>query len=127
MSRPEPLAVVGARHRRLGLTAPVARWILDVVEIQLREYRIQDGHMDAWISAWKSEVAPLRREAGFDVIGAWVDRQSDRFVWLIGYSGADGFDAANDRYYNSPKRASLDPDPADLIDEAATVMVESVL
>jgi hypothetical protein len=61
------------------------------VEIQLREYRIRDGQMDAWIAGWTDGVVPLRLEFGFEILGAWVDRQDDRFVWLIGYSGADGF------------------------------------
>ena len=30
------------------------------------------------------------------VLGAWVDRSAISSSWLIGYSGADGFDAAND-------------------------------
>jgi hypothetical protein len=96
------------------------------VEIQLREYRIRDGQMDAWIAGWTDGVVPLRLEFGFEILGAWVDRQDDRFVWLIGYSGADGFDAANERYYASPKRAALRPEPSELIEEARKVMVEAV-
>ena len=95
--------------------------------MELRDYRIRHGQMDAWIAGWKSGVVPLREEAGFDIIGAWVDRPNDRFVWLIGYAGAGGFEAANDRYYSSDERASLQPDPAELIEEAETVMVEPVL
>jgi hypothetical protein len=102
-------------------------WILNVVEIQLRDYRIRHGQMDAWIAGWKSGVVPLRQEAGFRIIGAWVDRQHDRFVWLVGYSGADGFEVANDRYYASQKRASLHPEPSELIEEARKVMVDAVL
>ena len=56
-----------------------------------------------------------------------VDRERDRFIWLIGYSGADGFDAANDRYYASEQRSSLRPEPSELINEARKVMVDPVL
>jgi hypothetical protein len=96
------------------------------VEIQLREYRIRDGQMDAWIAGWTDGVVPLRLEFGFEILGAWVDRQNDRFIWLVGYSGADGFDAANERYYASPKRAALRPEPSELIEEAKKVMVDAV-
>jgi len=82
--------------------------------------------MDAWIAGWTTGVVPLRQEFGFQIIGAWVDRQSDRFIWLVGYSGADGFDAANERYYASSKRAALRPEPSELIEEAKKVMVEAV-
>jgi hypothetical protein len=64
--------------------------ILEHMEIQLRDYRIKPGHMDDWIRGWEGGVVPLRRQEGFEVVGAWVDRAHDRFVWLVGYSGPDG-------------------------------------
>jgi len=97
------------------------------MEIEVRDYRIRHGHMDDWIAGWRAGVVPLREAAGFRILGAWVDREHDRFFWVIGYSGADGFAAANDRYYDSQERASLDPDPADLIVDATKTAVERVL
>jgi hypothetical protein len=97
------------------------------VEVQLRDYRIRAGQMDAWIAGWENGVVPVRQEFGFHVLGAWVDREHDRFIWLIGYAGADGFGAANDRYYASEQRSSLRPEPSELIEEASTVMVDPVL
>lgn len=97
------------------------------MEIQLRDYRIRQGQMDSWIAGWKSAIVPLREDEGFRVIGAWVDAEHDRFVWLIGYSGDDGFEAANDRYYASPRRKALHPEPSEFIEEARKTMVEAVL
>ena len=97
------------------------------MQIELRDYRIRPGQMDAWIAAWRSGVVPLREEQGFQVIGAWADADHDRFVWLLGYSGEDGFEAANDRYYASPARQALHPEPSELIEEARTAKVEAVL
>lgn len=96
------------------------------MQIQLREYRIRHGQMDAWLAGWRSHVVPLRDEAGFRVIGAWVDAPGDRFVWLLGYSGADGFQAADDRYYASEERRGLHPDPSALVEEARHTMVDAV-
>jgi len=97
------------------------------MEIQLRDYRIRSGHMDVWIAGWKAGVVPLREEAGFRILGAWVGRPNNRFVWLVGYAGEDGFQAADDRYYASPRRALLQPDPAEFIEEARNNMVDAVL
>lgn len=97
------------------------------MEIELRDYRIRPGAMDAWIAGWTSGVVPLREAAGFRILGAWADRAHDRFVWVIGYAGADGFAAANDRYYASQERSALDPDPAELIEEATKTTVEQVV
>lgn len=75
--------------------------------------------MNAWIAGWKSHIVPIREEAGFRLIGAWVDAQDDRFVWLLGYSGAEGFQAADDRYYASQKRRELQPEPSALVEGQA--------
>jgi NIPSNAP len=101
--------------------------MLEPMEIELRDYRIHEGQMEAWIAGWKSHVVPLREAAGFRVIGAWVDPQHDRFIWLLGYAGDTGFRAADERYYASGERTALDPDPAALIDESTKTMVQAVL
>ena len=96
------------------------------MEVQLRDYQIAPGRMDDWIRAWRHGVVPLRRSAGFHVLGAWVGSGHDRFMWLLGYDGADGFSAADARYYASTSRAALDPDPAVLVIRAKDTMVQSV-
>jgi hypothetical protein len=97
------------------------------MELQLRDYRIRQGRMDDWIAGWESAVVPLRQQAGFVIVGAWVDRPHDRFVWLIGYSGADGFVAAEGRYHASSARVALRPNPSDFVDVATLDMVDAVL
>ncbi len=85
---------------------------------------------DGWMRGSRAGSAAssrVRQEFGFQVLGAWVDREHDRFIWLIGYDGADGFDAANDRYYASEQRSSLRPEPSELIEEASKVIVDPVL
>ena len=99
--------------------------ILGVVELQLRDYRIKPGHMDDWIAGWNGGIVPLRQQEGFDIVGAWVDRPNDRFVWVVGYSGADGFEAAELRYHDRPERLSLNPNPSDFIEAATLDMVEA--
>jgi hypothetical protein len=99
--------------------------ILEVVELQLRDYRIKPGHMDDWIAGWNGGIVPLRQQEGFDIVGAWVDRPNDRFVWVVGYSGADGFEAAEQRYHDLSGRLSLNPNPSDFIESATLDMVEA--
>ena len=97
------------------------------MEIQLRDYRIKPGHMDDWIAGWEGGIVPMRQQVGFEVVGAWVDRAHDRFVWLVGYSGADGFKAAEERYHALPERLSLNPEPSDFVQAATLDMVDTVL
>lgn len=77
---------------------------------ELRVYTVKPGAMDAWVAEWREHVYPLRLELGFTVPAAWVVRDKDLFVWLLEYGGAD-FEAANQAYYDSPKRQALDPEP----------------
>ena len=80
------------------------------MEWQLRIYRIKDGELAEWVEEWTTHVARLRRQFGFTVLGPWLDGRT--FVWLLGYDGDDGFAAADARYYDTPERKAVDPDPA---------------
>jgi hypothetical protein len=96
------------------------------METQLRDYLIKPGHMDDWLAGWRAGILPLREQEGFRILGAWVDRPHDRFVWLVGYDRDDGFVAADERYHALPARLSIDPEPSGFIAEARLDMVETV-
>jgi NIPSNAP len=96
------------------------------METQLRDYRIYSGQMEAWLDGWRNGVRPLREQAGFRTVGAWMVPGQHRFVWLLEYTGAGGFGAADERYYASVERAAVRPDPAELIERSETVMVTAV-
>jgi hypothetical protein len=83
-----------------------------VAQDQLRIYTIKPGEMDAWVDEWSRLVAPLRREAGFEILGAWTVPAQNQFVWIIRYTGTKTWQEANTDYYNSPKRKEIQPDPA---------------
>ena len=87
---------------------------------QLRLYRVEPGRMADWLGEWHEHIRPLREAQGFRVLGPWVG-EDDRFVWLIGH---DDFAAADEAYYASPERAQLDPDPARLLVDTETLMLE---
>lgn len=94
---------------------------------QLRDYRIRAGELDRFLSEWRTGVAPLRKAQGFEITGAWVVPEEDRFVWLLAHPGGwDEFDEADAAYYASPERAALDPDPARLIAEQHNARLSEV-
>jgi hypothetical protein len=93
---------------------------------QLRRYTIKPGEMDAWIAEWRRAVVPLRTRSGFRVEGAWIDRASDLFVWILSYEGDDGFESANERYYSSDERRAVTPDPARHLASTETTFMERV-
>lgn len=94
---------------------------------ELRDYRIVDGALDRWVEEWRTGIAPLRRELGFTIERAWRIDDEGRFVWLLSYPGDwEAFEAANRAYYDSPRRRSLDPDPARLIGEQTVSRLREV-
>ena len=92
---------------------------------QLRDYTVNQGAMDAWVKEWTETVLPLRRKWGFEVVGAWVLENENRFVWIIGYDG--DFEARDAEYYASPEREGVDPDPARHLALTRTHLMRSVL
>jgi hypothetical protein len=94
-----------------------------VMRFQLREYTIEDGRLDDFVREWRELVLPLRLSRGFNVFGPWVERETSRFVWLIGYDGDSR--EADEAYYSSPERSALDPDPARLVVESRHVWLEA--
>ena len=94
---------------------------------QLRDYRIVDGELDRFVAEWRAHLAPLRRSVGFSIGGAWTVDGESRFVWLLTHPGDWAqFAAADERYFASPERARIDPDPARLIEEQRNVRLEEI-
>ncbi|MGW5971224.1 NIPSNAP family protein [Streptomyces sp. NPDC055186] len=82
---------------------------------QLRTYTVRDGLLDEWVERWRADIVPLRRELGFEIGGAWVDRERNQFVWLISYEGAETFAERNALYWASPERKAMGLDPGDYL------------
>jgi len=76
---------------------------------QLRMYTVKPGEMDAFCQEWGEQILPVRLQAGFRVVGPWVIDETDQFVWMLEHDG--DFQVADKRYYDSPDRKKVDPDP----------------
>lgn len=94
---------------------------------QLRDYRLTEGSLDQFVDEWLAGIAPLRRELGFTIEGAWKVEGESRFVWLLAHTGDwDAFEAADRGYYASPQRTKLNPNPARLIEDQAVARLTAV-
>ena len=97
------------------------------MEFQIRNYWIKPGSMDQFLDVWKNGVVPLRKQAGFKVLGSWVNRVENRFTWIVGFDGPGTFDQAYRAYMDSPGRKSLNPDPASLLAKSDVIIMTQVL
>lgn len=80
--------------------------------VQLRTYTVQAGKLDEWVTRWRELVVPLRLEFGFEIHGAWVDRERSQHTWVIAYEGPETFEERNAAYWASPQRGAMGLDPA---------------
>lgn len=94
------------------------------MEYELRIYRVQAGRMAEFVELFR-QVADARRAHGFEVLGPWIT-DDDGFIWITGYGGEDGFEAAVKRYYDSPERKAIQPEPASLLESMETRMMRPV-
>jgi hypothetical protein len=94
---------------------------------QLRIYTINRGRLDEFAAAWRTGVYPLRLKHGFRIPSAWINRETNQFIWLLQYDGPDGWEAREALYYSSPERLAMNPDPAPLIARNESYIVEAVV
>lgn len=92
------------------------------MEYQLRIYDIVPGKLDEFVDLMDN-VFRLRSEMGFEVVGAWVDRPANRYVWIVGYDG--NLLTATAEYATSPARSGMRPDPGDLIEHIEATMLSA--
>ena len=76
---------------------------------QLRIYTIKAGELEDFAREWGEHILPLRLQNGFRVLGPWVIDETNQFVWILEHDG--NFELADSRYYESPERKKIDPDP----------------
>ena len=93
---------------------------------ELRSYQIDPGRFEEFIQLWRKAVVPLRRKAGFEIEGAWVDPGAGRFVWVISHDSVESFEAAAEAYYDMPERQALEPSPRDYLEEVSTVKLQAL-
>ncbi|MFI7275331.1 NIPSNAP family protein [Streptomyces sp. NPDC049879] len=94
---------------------------------QLRTYTVREGLLDEWAERWRRQIVPLRLRLGFEIGGAWLDRERNLFIWLISYEGPETFAERNARYWAAPERAAMDLDPDDYLVRTEEREVETVL
>ena len=87
------------------------------MEYQLRLYEAKPGERELFIEEWRDVIVPLRREAGFEVVGAWREG-ANGFVWILSYDG--DLEAADALYYVADARTTMTHDPARHLTKAET-------
>jgi hypothetical protein len=57
---------------------------------QIRIYTINKGEMDAFLKHFKDEIMPVHERIGLPIVGTWVNRPQNEFIWVRTFiDGAD--------------------------------------
>ncbi|MFT7597392.1 MAG: hypothetical protein ACI8TP_000310 [Acidimicrobiales bacterium] len=92
---------------------------------QLRRYSIADEAGLDRISAWIPNIVAVREKYGFTVDFIYADRENLELVWSVSHTG--DFDAALEKYNNSPERAAAFEGFESPVKEMQVSMVDTVV
>jgi hypothetical protein len=72
---------------------------------QVRIYTINRGMLDSWIKIFNAKIVPTSAQFGVRVIGAWVNRPQNEFIWVRTFDS----ESTLKTYEESPERAAYTP------------------
>jgi len=76
--------------------------------IQLRRYKLAQGREDEFAKGWSSHIPALRRENGFTIEFAHLDRENSVFTWAVSVRGDEAaFKRTEQQYYDAKIKAGL--------------------
>lgn len=52
---------------------------------QIRIYTINKGEMDNFIKHFREDIVPLHEKIGVPIVGAWMNRPQNEFIWVRNY------------------------------------------
>jgi len=72
---------------------------------QVRIYTVNRGKLDSWIKHFNERIVPTSAKYGVRVLGAWVNRPQNEFIWVRTFESEDTLK----KYEESPERAEYLP------------------
>lgn len=90
---------------------------------QVRIYTINKGMLDSWIDLFNTRIVPTSAQYGVQVIGAWVNRPQNEFIWVRTFASDDVLKT----YENSAERAAYSPLTGSHIAKTEVRTVENAL
>ena len=57
----------------------------DAMISQLRIYTINKGEMDSFLEHFKEQIMPVHARIGVPIVGTWVNRPQNEFIWIRTY------------------------------------------
>jgi hypothetical protein len=65
---------------------------------QIRIYTINKGEMDNFLKHFKDEIESLHKNIGVPIVGTWVNRPQNEFIWIRSYQDRAELEAKNKEF-----------------------------
>jgi hypothetical protein len=74
---------------------------------QVRIYTINRGEMDAFLKHFHEQTMPLHERVGIPIVGTWVNRAQNEFIWVRTYADEADRDAKGKAFQEAAKAAGV--------------------
>ena len=65
---------------------------------QIRIYTINKGEMDNFLKHFKEDIMVLHQKIGVPIVGTWVNRPQNEFIWVRTYKDKAELEAKNKEF-----------------------------
>jgi hypothetical protein len=84
------------------------------------------GKLDEFVKLWNENLAPIHAKYGLKILGAWVNRPQNEFIWIRVFEDQADRDVKTKLYTESPERRALGDAPQQLEAKIEVRVVEDV-
>jgi heme-degrading monooxygenase HmoA len=93
---------------------------------EVRIYTANKGKLDEFVKVWTEKLQPIHEQYGLKILGAWVNRPENEFVWIRAFESEADRDAKVEAYFASPERKAIGDLPQSLLAKTEVRTVEQV-
>ncbi len=93
---------------------------------EIRIYTANKGKLDEFVKVWAEKLQPIHEQYGLKVLGAWVNRPQNEFVWVRVFESEADRDAKVEAYFASAERKAVGDLPQSLLAKTEVRTVEQV-
>lgn len=74
---------------------------------QVRIYTINKGQLDEFVRHFREETLPLHEKVGIPVVGTWINRPQNEFIWVRTFANAEERDTRIAAFQQAARDAGI--------------------
>jgi hypothetical protein len=74
---------------------------------QIRIYTINRGEMDTFLEHFTTQTVALHEQVGIPIVGMWVNRPQNEFIWVRTFADAEDRDARSKAFQEAARAAGV--------------------